>query len=76
MDDGEIQNIGVSKKILKEAEEKIHYGCLPSQGQMFEILVCFCKDYPNEFTEWKKNKLEQLKKQWQKKKPKKKKLKK
>ncbi len=64
MDDGKIQPIGVKKKTLKEAK-KIHYECIPTEWQMFEILVSFCKDCPDKFTEWKKNKLEKLEEKWQ-----------
>ncbi len=64
--DDDIQNIGVKKETLKEAE-KIHYECLPKQWQMFEILVAFCKNHPDEFTKWKKNKLEKIKSKWEKK---------
>ena len=66
MDEGEIQNIGVRKKMLKEAES-IHYECKTHSWQMFEILVSFCKDHPNEFIKWKKNKLEKMEIEWEKK---------
>lgn len=66
MDDDKTQPIGVKKEMLKEAES-IHYECKVSHWQMFEILVSFCKDCPNEFSKWKKNKLGRLKKQWEKK---------
>ena len=67
MDNGKIQTIGVKEKILKEAREEIHYNCRPYDWQMFEILFSFCKAHPNEFTKWKKNKLEEMKKKWEKK---------
>lgn len=53
------------KEALEEAK-KIHYECLPNQWQMFEILVSFCKDCPNEFTKWKKDKLKKLEEKWKK----------
>ncbi len=62
MDDGKIQTLGVKEKTLDEAKG-IHYECVPSQWQMFEILVSFCKDCPKEFTKWKKDKLKDFKKQ-------------
>lgn len=66
MDDDEIQTIGVRKNILKEAEG-IHYECFLKHWQMLEVLVSFCKDHPNEFNTWKKNKFEKIKKKWEKK---------
>lgn len=68
MGDGKIQNIGVKEDILEKARGEIHYDCRPYDWQMFEILFSFCKDHPGEFTKWKKNKLEQIKKKWEKRK--------
>jgi len=65
MGNGKIQNIGVKRETLDDAD-KIYYECRPSEWQMFDILVSFCKDCPNEFTAWKKNKLEKLKEKWKK----------
>ena len=67
MDDSEIQSIGVKKETLGEARDEIHYNCRPHDWQMFEMLVSFCKDHPNEFIDWKKEKLEKIKKKWKKK---------
>lgn len=66
MDNDEIQNIGVKKETLKEAN-KVHYECRPNDWQMFEILVAFCKDCPDDFENWKKEKFEDIQKKWEKK---------
>ena len=68
MGDDEIQNIRVKKNMLKEARDDIYYNCKPTDWQMFELLVSFCKDHPDVFTTWKVNKLEKIKQKWKKKK--------
>ena len=66
MNNDKIQPIGVKKGAL-EIANRIHYGCRPSDWQMFEILVSFCKDCPDEFTKWKDEKLEIIEGRWKKK---------
>ncbi len=66
MDNDKVQTIGVKKGTLKVANA-IHYGCRPSDWQMFQILVSFCKDCPDEFDKWKEDKLKKIEVEWKKK---------